>query len=121
MAPFAIVSARIAAETFELLSNRARRLSRLQEPLTGRPDLPPEIAQKLYVWVSGALKTALAARYPDDDEALRMLYLRTLARKPTDREAAVAKAHLKEVGKRNDAFEDLLWALLNSTEFQTKK
>ena len=58
-------SARIAAETFELLSDRARRLSGLREPLTGRPDLPPEIAHKLYVWVSGALKTALAARYPD--------------------------------------------------------
>ena len=58
-------SARIAVETFELLSDRARRLSHLQEPLTGRPDLPPEVAHKLYVWVSGALKTALAARYPD--------------------------------------------------------
>ena len=59
------VTAKIAAETFELLSERARRLSRLQEPLTQRPDLPPEIAQKLYIWVSGALKTALAARYPE--------------------------------------------------------
>src|SRR5258706_5324960 len=58
-------SARMAAETFELLSERARRLSHLQEPLSQRPDLPPEIAYKLYVWVSGALKTALAARYPD--------------------------------------------------------
>lgn len=59
--------------------------------------------------------------YPNDDDALRMLYLRTLARKPTDRETATAKAYLKEVGKRNEVFEDLLWALVNSTEFQTKK
>ncbi len=59
------ITAKIAAETFELLSERARRLSRLQEPLTQRPDLPPEVAQKLYIWVSGALKTALAARYPE--------------------------------------------------------
>jgi uncharacterized protein (DUF2336 family) len=59
------VTAEIAAETFELLSERARRLSHLQEPLSQRPDLPPEVAQKLYVWVSGALKTALAARYPE--------------------------------------------------------
>jgi len=59
--------------------------------------------------------------YPDDDEALRMLYLRTLARKPTDHEATIARAHIKGVGKRNEAFEDLLWALVNSTEFQTKK
>ncbi|MEA2824264.1 MAG: hypothetical protein QOF03_746 [Alphaproteobacteria bacterium] len=59
------VTAKIAAETFELLSERARRLSRLQEPLTQRPDLPPEVAQKLHAWVSGALKTALAQRYPE--------------------------------------------------------
>ncbi len=59
------VTAKIAAETFELLSERARRLSRLQEPLTQRPDLPPEVAQKLFIWVSSALKTALAARYPE--------------------------------------------------------
>jgi hypothetical protein len=59
--------------------------------------------------------------YASDDDALKMLYLRTLARKPTDREAALAKAHLKEIGNREEAFEDLLWALVNSTEFQTKK
>jgi uncharacterized protein (DUF2336 family) len=58
-------TAKIAAETFELLSDRARRLARLQEPLSRRPDLPPEIAHKLYIWVSGALKTALASQYPD--------------------------------------------------------
>src|SRR5262249_20233316 len=27
-------------------------------------DLPPQLASRMYVWVSGALKTALMARYP---------------------------------------------------------
>lgn len=59
--------------------------------------------------------------YPNDADALRILYLRTLARKPTDREREKALAYVKNIGRRSEAFEDLLWALLNSTEFQTKR
>jgi len=58
--------------------------------------------------------------YPNDDEALRMLYLRTLARRPTDRERDRCRAHIAGAG-RAEAFEDILWALLNSTEFQTRR
>ena len=36
----------------------------LQEPLIRHPGLPPAIASRMYVWVSGALKTALTQRYP---------------------------------------------------------
>ena len=59
--------------------------------------------------------------YPQDEDALQILYLRTLSRKPTDRERDKALAYVKKVGRRSEAFEDLLWALLNSTEFQTKR
>jgi hypothetical protein len=59
--------------------------------------------------------------YPDNDEALRMVYLRTLARKPTDREMDKCREFLEKTKNRNEAFEDILWALLNSTEFQTKR
>jgi hypothetical protein len=59
--------------------------------------------------------------YPRNDDALRMVYLRTLARKPTDRELAKCRRYIKKTGKRAEAFEDILWALLNSTEFQTKR
>jgi hypothetical protein len=59
--------------------------------------------------------------YPKNDDALRMVYLRTLARKPTDRELAKCRKYLQKVGNRAEAFEDILWALINSTEFQTKR
>jgi hypothetical protein len=59
--------------------------------------------------------------YPSDDEALKMVYLRTLARKPTDREMDKCRQYLQKTGNRAEAFEDILWALLNSTEFQTKR
>lgn len=53
-----------------------------------------------------------------DDRALVVeLYLKTLAREPTANETATCLAHIKEIGGRTEAFEDLLWTLVNSTEF----
>jgi hypothetical protein len=80
----------------------------------------PQIQQKVRAQGTNLLGRILSA-YPQDEDALRMVYLRTLARKPTDCERDKALAYIQKVGKRSEAFEDLLWALLNSTEFQTRK
>lgn len=80
----------------------------------------PTINQRIKAEGTTLLGRILTA-YPQDDEALRMLYLRTLARKPTDREKAKGLAYVQKVNNRSEAFEDLLWALINSTEFQTKR
>jgi hypothetical protein len=63
----------------------------------------------------------ILSSYKDDDEALRMVYLKTLARKPTDKERDKCRDYIAKVGSRAEAFEDILWALINSTEFQTKR
>ena len=63
-------TAKFSRETFEHLGERARKTPSLQEPLISRGDLPAQLVQRLYVWVSGALKTALAARYPEAARAL---------------------------------------------------
>jgi hypothetical protein len=57
----------------------------------------------------------------NNDQAVNAVYLRTLARKPTDRERSRCREYIEKVGSRADAFEDILWALVNSTEFQTKR
>ncbi len=57
----------------------------------------------------------------DDREVVFRLFERTLARWPTDREIDIALDHLEEVGDRGEAFEDLLWSLINSAEFTTKR
>src|SRR5262249_37327829 len=80
----------------------------------------PTISQRIQAKGTNLLARVLTA-YPKDDDALRMLYLRTLARKPTDREMDKCRNYIQTVGNRTEAFEDLLWALLNSTEFQTKR
>jgi hypothetical protein len=66
------------------------------------------------------LALALSKGLPDDD-ILQSLYERTLARKPTSEEIAICKRYLKKVGNRKEAFEDVFWSLVNSTEFLTKE
>jgi hypothetical protein len=80
----------------------------------------PQIAQKIKASGNNTLARILK-EYSDDKEALKVVYLRTLARRPTDRELARCTDYLKTVGNRNEAFEDILWALINSTEFQMKR
>jgi hypothetical protein len=69
----------------------------------------------------GNVLAQLLKQHPKDDEAVRALYYKALSRKPTDHEMSKSVAYVHKVGKREEAFEDLLWSLINSTEFQTKR
>jgi uncharacterized protein DUF1549/uncharacterized protein DUF1553 len=102
------------------------------DPSTKPDDVEGSISQALTLMNHPALNQRLQARgtnllgriltaYPQDDDALRMVYMRTLARKPTGREIEKCKAYIAKAGNRAEAFEDILWSLLNSTEFQTKR
>lgn len=57
----------------------------------------------------------------NDAEAIEAVYLRVLARKPTSRELQTCRDYIARVGNRGEAFEDILWALINSTEFQSRR
>jgi hypothetical protein len=58
----------------------------------------------------------------DDDEALvEELYLRTLSRQPTDEELETALEFGLATRNRTFEFEDLFWALLNSSEFAHRR
>jgi hypothetical protein len=102
------------------------------DPSTRPEDVEGSISQALLLMNNPTINqkiqaqgTNLAARilksYPQDDDALRILYLRALGRRPTDREMARCRQHIRDVGSRAEAFEDILWALVNSTEFQTRR
>ncbi len=70
------------------------------------------------------LKQLLATHGSDDAAVLRDLYLRALARKPTDREMKINMQYVKDTQPpltRNHAFEDILKVLINSTEFQRRR
>jgi hypothetical protein len=102
------------------------------DPSSRPEDVEGSVAQALLLMNNAAIHQKIKATgpnllgrvlssYSDDTEALRNVYLRTLARRPTERELARCRQHIQRVGNRAEAFEDILWALINSTEFQTKR
>ena len=69
----------------------------------------------------GGKLTEIMQRFEKDDDVTRELYLTVLSRQPTDSELKIAREYLTEVKNRREAFEDLYWSLLNSSEFLTKR
>jgi len=59
----------------------------------------------------------LLADTEDDEQVTVELYLRCMARQPGDDELRECLAHVRRTRDRAEAFEDILWALVNSTEF----
>ena len=62
------------------------------------------------------LGTLLAADQ-DDRAILRELYLRAVSRRPTTEAETALLQHLRQAGDRRQAWEDVLWTILNSQEF----
>ena len=55
-----------------------------------------------------------------DEEKLRQVYVAALARQPNESEVAVAKEHLikaKDEKTKRQAYEDIIWAVINTKEF----
>jgi hypothetical protein len=78
----------------------------------------------VHAYTSAQGKTLLAdllAREKADDEIVAALYERVLARKPTVEEHRTCQVYIRKVGDRKEALEDVLWVLVNSTEFLIKK
>jgi len=65
---------------------------------------------------NGRIAKLLAAK-KTPDEIFAELYLSTLSRFPTDAERAVCKRFLENSPSPTECYEDLLWALMNSTGF----
>jgi hypothetical protein len=59
--------------------------------------------------------------FPKDGDAINQVYLRALGRSPTDREKRICLEHIADLGERGKAFEDILWSLINSAEFRTRR
>lgn len=57
----------------------------------------------------------------DNARAVDALYLQVMGRHATANEKKVCLEHIASLGERSAAFEDLLWSLLNSAEFRTKR
>jgi len=56
-------TAKLSGTTYEILVDKSRAIAGLQEPITRRKDLPPELATKMCSWVSEALKNYIVRNY----------------------------------------------------------
>ncbi|MDP7020151.1 MAG: DUF1549 and DUF1553 domain-containing protein [Pirellulaceae bacterium] len=86
------------------------------------------LAQSLHLLNSSEIQGKLtngsgsAARLTNDkergDEAkVRELYLLAFSREPTSEEVNIATGHVKKTGEAKRAYEDIVWALINTKEF----
>ena len=76
----------------------------------------PELADKMAHADGRAAR--LTAEFSDNRSLAEELYLVTLSRKPTEQELTVAEAYLADTSQpRRRNVEDLMWAMMNSTEF----
>jgi len=102
------------------------------DPSTPQADITGNIPQALFMMNSPLLGgqinargftklTGLLRRFPDNEDAINELYVMILSREPSDREMKITTEYLAEVGNREEAFEDLMWSLLNSSEFLSKR
>ncbi len=102
------------------------------DPSTPQEDILGTVPQALFMMNSpliqrvmqGTGSTRLARilkDYSDNTDAITELYLVVLAREPSQREIDLNLELIKEVGSRTEAFEDILWSLVNSSEFVTKR
>jgi hypothetical protein len=98
------------------------------DPSTPQADVMGTIPQALFMMNSplienaiqnqrGGQLTRILRQFDQDDDVTRELYLTVLSRQPTESELKLARDYLQEVDNRREAFEDLYWALLNSSEF----
>lgn len=104
------------------------------DPSTSTDDILGSIPQALFFMNNAPLQRAiradansvlgeLLAAQRNDRLATESLYLRVLGRRPTVDELNVYARYLGNLGKskRREAYEDLLWALINSTEFLCRR
>lgn len=89
--------------------------------------MEPGLVQRLYFLADGTMTQKLAApkgrlkttldTIKDDAQALEELFLATVSRPPTEKEKARFADYRRSRADRDGAFADLLWALVNTTEF----
>ena len=100
-----------------------------QNPSVPQRDLEGTMQQALLLMNSPKIQgkigrmplTQELVKLKSNDDIIREAFLGILARTPTPAETARYKTHLELAGNRNEAIEDLVWVLINSAEFVTKR
>jgi uncharacterized protein (DUF2336 family) len=115
-------NAKISSATINYLVEESRRVTSYQEPLLSRHDLEPQLAKRMFTWVSAALRQFILDNYDLDraylDEALEksvMEELKSVKRYGSGSAARKLAAELKKQGKVTP---DLLISALQEGEIR---
>ncbi|TAH36187.1 MAG: DUF2336 domain-containing protein [Alphaproteobacteria bacterium] len=71
-------SAQISQATLEYLVEQSERVDSYQTPLLSRADLKPDLAKKMYVWVSDTLRKKIVADYKVDPATIEAAMLESV-------------------------------------------
>ena len=63
-------NARISKATMESLVDESRRVDTFREPILRRRELDPELAKKMFLWVSAALRKVILEKFELDQETV---------------------------------------------------
>lgn len=102
------------------------------DPSVPKDDVLGNIPQSLMMMNSRVFRARMSAKgdtrlarilaeHKDNDSALRELYLLVLSREPSPKEMEICKEYIAEVKSRPESFEDLMWSLVNSSEFISRR
>ncbi|MDH5749822.1 MAG: DUF2336 domain-containing protein, partial [Rhodospirillales bacterium] len=85
---------RISNATMEYLAEESRRVDTFQEPVVHHTDLAPELAQRMFIWVSASLRDHILTRFNFDATTIDVLLLDAATA-----EMELVEAHAKEKSK----------------------
>jgi uncharacterized protein (DUF2336 family) len=113
--------AEISRATMEYLVEQSKRVDSFQNPLVGRPDLPPELAKRMYWWVSAALRKTIVKNFALDptqlDQRVEDIITDLLSDSPTGPAPARKGEELaKKLAERNAITAQLLVQTLRQGE-----
>jgi hypothetical protein len=102
------------------------------DPSVANEDVMGTIPQALFLMNGPIVSNRIQARpgtvlgevlstAPNPRAALGALYLRVLSRQPTKEEVEICSRYMGAVANQAEAFEDIYWSLINSTEFLTRR
>ena len=104
------------------------------DPSLGKDFRPQTMQQAMYLMNNKQLQAEVNAKKDsetklaeilknskDDNQAIERLFVNILARQPTESDMRISLDFIASTENRNEAFEDLLWSLLNSAEFTTRR
>jgi uncharacterized protein (DUF2336 family) len=111
--------AAISREVMEYLVSESKRVDRYQNPILRRPDLPSDLAHRMYWWVSAALKKYIATNFDIDgaslDDAIEST-ARTQLDDPSDQDSSKPEELVDRLEKLNELDPDFLIKALRQGE-----